>query len=168
MSSRTTTLTTGSANETRQLGWDIGSCLQPGDTVCLSGDLGSGKTVLVQGIAEGIGAPPLVSSPTFTLMNQYQGRLLLLHLDLYRLESADELEELGWEEFVGRTEFMGRDAATVIEWAERIKPLLYEDYLDLDLERTGSGPERRSITLEGVGPSGKALLDRIKLHRADK
>lgn len=151
-----------STEETRAIGRSVGRSLLPGDIVCLSGDLGAGKTVMVQGITEGIESPAAVSSPTFTLMHQYPGRLLLLHLDLYRLETMSDLEELGWEEFIGQRDFLGQEAAVVIEWAERIKSYLPRDYLDVCLERDSLDHDKRVITLTGVGSAGSALLGRIR------
>ncbi|MDH7480017.1 MAG: tRNA (adenosine(37)-N6)-threonylcarbamoyltransferase complex ATPase subunit type 1 TsaE, partial [Syntrophomonadaceae bacterium] len=140
-----------SPRETRNLGRIIGTCLLPGDTVCLTGELGSGKTVLVQGVAEGLKTSSRVTSPTFALMHQYPGRLLLLHLDLYRLESDQDLLELGGEEFIGRFEFLGQPAAAIIEWAERIAHLLPDDYLEVLLEADEQAASKRRITLRGQG-----------------
>lgn len=154
-------LFSSSPRETRNLGRIIGTCLLPGDTVCLIGEFGSGKTVLVQGVAEGLKSSSRVSSPTFTLMHQYPGRLLLLHLDLYRLESDHDLLELGWEEFIGRHEFLSQPAAAIIEWADRIIHLLPDDYLEVLFDIDKQIDSKRRIILRGRGESGKALLNRV-------
>src|SRR5262245_240543 len=109
------TVTTASEAETGAVGRDVARTLRAGDVVLLHGDLGAGKTAFVRGLAEGLGVEPSeVSSPTFTLIQEYRGgRLPLLHVDLYRLDNAKEIDDLGLEE-------LGRDAVTAIEWAEKL------------------------------------------------
>ena len=102
-----------SEDETRALGRKLGALLQPFDFVALYGDLGAGKTLFVKAVAEGAGAPG-ASSPTFALVNQYQGRLKLQHLDLYRLSGAADLFSLGFDDL------LSEPAATLVEWADRI------------------------------------------------
>jgi len=113
-------LRTRSPEETHFLGFLIGSILEKGEIVALTGELGSGKTTLSQGIAEGLGVPAgyVVTSPTFTLINEYPGRIPLYHLDLYRLSGEGELGDLGYEEYL-----FGNGGA-VIEWAEKIRNIL--------------------------------------------
>jgi tRNA threonylcarbamoyladenosine biosynthesis protein TsaE len=122
-----------SAEDTVELGKKIGAFLLPNNVVCLTGDLGAGKTTLIQGIAKGIGVKDYVTSPTFILINEYQGRIPFFHVDLYRLNSVDEIEDLGIEEY------FTRDGACVIEWAERLgelKPkLCYEITIDVVSEK---------------------------------
>lgn len=149
--------TSSSPDETVRLGEALGRLLAPGDVVALSGDLGSGKTVLVRGIAAGMGCRPSdVHSPTFTLVNEYRGgaaggaRPRLAHLDLYRIGSEAELPGLGWDEYVG-----SRYVAAV-EWAERAASLLPADVLDVRmtvLEATG-----RRFAVRPTGPRSTALL----------
>lgn len=117
-----------SADQTRRLGMRLGSLLQPGDLVCLTGDLGTGKTTLVQGIAQGWGAIDPVSSPTFVIENIYRrpDGQLLHHLDAYRLQSPLEAEDLDIEAMI-------QDGPMVIEWAERIRPVLPGEHLWVDL-----------------------------------
>ena len=103
-----------SVGDTESIGRALGERLRAGDVVLLFGGLGAGKTAFVRGLAEGLGADPdEVSSPTFTLMQEYQGRVALRHLDLYRVESLAEIDDLGLEE-------AGADAVLAIEWAERM------------------------------------------------
>jgi tRNA threonylcarbamoyladenosine biosynthesis protein TsaE len=111
-------VSTNSENETFALGKKIAASLQPGTFVLLHGDLGAGKTAFVRGMAAGLGAnPDDVSSPTFVLIQQYKGRIPLVHVDLYRLESAAAVDDLGLEE-------MASGAVVAIEWAERLpRPL---------------------------------------------
>jgi tRNA threonylcarbamoyladenosine biosynthesis protein TsaE len=111
----TTTLTTHSEADTAAAGRALARDLEPGSVVLLTGDLGAGKTAFVRGLAEGLGVNPAdVSSPTFTLIQEYRGgRVLLLHVDLYRLDDAREIEELGLDE-------LGERAVLAIEWAEKL------------------------------------------------
>ncbi len=111
------TLVTRSEEETRAAGEALASSLRSGDTVLLSGDLGMGKTVFARGIAAGLGVDPRqVRSPSFTLVNRYSGRALVHHVDLYRVEKLEDMDELGLEEI------LGGDGVTVVEWAERLGP----------------------------------------------
>lgn len=109
------TITTHSQDETADVGRRLAASLQPGSVLLLIGDLGAGKTALVRGLAEGLGiAPEDVSSPTFTLMQEYRGgRVPLIHVDLYRLNNAREIDELGLEE-------LGLNSVLAIEWAEKL------------------------------------------------
>jgi tRNA threonylcarbamoyladenosine biosynthesis protein TsaE len=108
---------TKSAEETIELGRKIGSLLQSNDIVALTGTLGAGKTTLIQGIAQGIEVKDYVTSPTFIIINEYQGRIPFFHIDLYRLNNVEEIEDLGIEEY------FSRGGACVIEWAEKLGPL---------------------------------------------
>ncbi len=115
------TMMTRSPEETMRMGEMIGEMLEPGDIVALTGELGAGKTCLTQGIARGLGISPdlQVTSPTFTLINEYPGgRIKLFHLDTYRLSGPADLEEMGYEDY------FFSDHVMVIEWAEKIKSLL--------------------------------------------
>jgi len=130
--------------------------LSAGDVLLLDGPLGAGKTCLTQGLAEGLGVPTetVVHSPSFTLVNQYQGRLPLLHADLYRLEHAEELAELGlWEA-------AATGATVVIEWANRFSEEMPTDHLALQLE-LGKG-RMRKITLRASGPLARTRLRAIE------
>ena len=131
------TVTTHSEAETSAIGRTLAARLAPGSVVLLIGDLGAGKTALVRGLAEGLGvSPDEVSSPTFTLIQEYRGgRLPLLHVDLYRLNDSREVEELGLDE-------LGANAALAIEWAER-------------LPRTPPGAIR--VTLEHAGETARRV-----------
>lgn len=109
---------TRSAGETTALGRQIGAFLLPDDVVGLSGPLGAGKTTLVQGIAEGLEVKDYVTSPTFVIINEYQGRLPFYHIDLYRLEDVNEIEDLGIEEY------FKHGGVCAIEWAEKLGELM--------------------------------------------
>jgi tRNA threonylcarbamoyladenosine biosynthesis protein TsaE len=125
-------ITTSSAGETIDFGELLGSLLLPGDFIALKGDLGSGKTQLTRGVALGVGvsASVPVTSPTYTIMNEYHGRIPLYHFDFYRLAGVDDILELGFEEF-----FHGREGACVAEWAERLGSEIPEERLDLVFTR---------------------------------
>ena len=133
-----------STDQTLRLGERLAKHLRKGDIVCLEGDLGSGKTTLIKGIAQGLKiAPEKVNSPTFALMNAYHGRLLLYHFDLYRLEAVHEISSIGYEEF------LYGDGVAVIEWAERLGQLMPKEYLRVELKHKGEN--ERSIKLSAVG-----------------
>jgi tRNA threonylcarbamoyladenosine biosynthesis protein TsaE len=132
-------VTTTSEQETFALGKTVAETLQPGTFVLLHGDLGAGKTAFVRGMAAGLGANPEdVSSPTFVLIQHYKGRLPLTHVDLYRLDSAAAVDDLGLEE-------MANGAVVAIEWAERL-PRPMEDSVTVTIDDLGN--HNRRITIE--------------------
>ena len=123
--------------------------------LALCGELGAGKTALVRGIAAGLGAPPAaVSSPTFVFIHEYQGRLPLIHIDLYRLRSETDAAA------IGMTEYFNGPAVTAIEWADRFPALLPKDRLDVEL--THRSPATRNARLSAHGPQSFRLLSRVK------
>ena len=131
---------TNSAAETKALGEKLASRLKAGDVVVLEGELGAGKSELARGIARGLGVTETVTSPSFTILNVYEsGRCPLYHFDWYRLESEEELYELGMDEY------LGGDGIAVIEWAERCPEAVPENVLRIRLEVTGG--ESRRITV---------------------
>lgn len=144
-----------SVAETDRLGRRIGRSLQGGELVALYGELGSGKTALVRGMAAGLGAPPqAVSSPTFVLIHEYHGRVRLAHADLYRLDSATELQHIGLSDYDdGRT-------VTAIEWAEKAGHDLPADRLEIHLQHRS--PSVREITLVPRGARARRLLARLR------
>lgn len=151
---RTIELRSASADETRRLGALLGGLLQAGDVILLHGDLGAGKTAFAQGIGDGLGVPGAVSSPTFTLLKEYAGRLPLYHFDLYRLDDPDELEALGFEQY-----FYGEGVA-VVEWAERGEAPGMSPWPDDVLRVTfrATGDNGRTLAVSAAGPRGAALL----------
>ncbi len=137
-------LITRTQEETIQFGVTLAKRLKPGDIICLFGDLGSGKTTFVKGLAKGLRINPTkVSSPTFVVMNMYEGKLPLYHFDLYRFEDANEIYAIGYEEF-----FYGEGIA-VVEWAERLGALCPKEYLSVHFShRKDHG---RTIQLKAKG-----------------
>jgi tRNA threonylcarbamoyladenosine biosynthesis protein TsaE len=136
---------------TERLGRRLGEVLAPGDCLALVGDLGAGKTALVQAIAAGLGVPAevRVTSPTFTLVNIYRGgRLELVHADLYRIERPVEIAELGFDDLIG-------GPVVAVEWADRF-PVLPADSLTIELAH--GGPARRDIVATSAGPESERLL----------
>lgn len=132
--------------ETRALGVRIGKRLREGAVVALHGELGSGKTCMVQGIAAGLGVAPsaCVNSPTFVIINEYDGPIPFYHIDLYRVANGRELIDLGWEDYLDRR------GVIAIEWAEKMGSLLPPDHISIRLEVTGETTRRISISGNNV------------------
>lgn len=120
---------TYSEEETRQLGKKLGLAAKGGELYCLNGDLGVGKTVFTKGFAEGLGIDEHITSPTFTIVNVYKGRLDFYHFDVYRIEDEDEMYEIGYEDY-----FFG-DGVCLVEWAEKIPSLLPESVINIDISK---------------------------------
>ena len=134
---------THSAFETEQLGARLAALLRPGDVVAYRGDLGAGKTAFTRGLARGLGITAPVTSPTYTIVNEYlQGRLPLFHFDMYRLHDADELFDLGWEDYLTRR------GVCAVEWSENVEEAL-EEPVTVTIERVPDGEELRRITITG-------------------
>jgi tRNA threonylcarbamoyladenosine biosynthesis protein TsaE len=142
-----TSVVTHDAGETRALGRALATVLAPGDVVLLAGGLGAGKTELTKGIAEGLDCDAPVVSPTFTLAREYQGRIRLLHVDVYRLEDGRELTDLGLEDLAGD------DAVTVVEWGDTATAYFPAERLDVRIELDTDADAVRRITFAGCGAS---------------
>jgi len=131
-----------SAEETYALGKKLGEEAKPGAVYCLSGDLGVGKTVFTKGFAVGLGVTDTVNSPTFTIVQEYKGRLPFYHFDVYRIEEPEEMEEIGYEDY-----FYG-DGACMIEWAELIEELIPEKAVKVRISKElQKGTDYRLITV---------------------
>jgi tRNA threonylcarbamoyladenosine biosynthesis protein TsaE len=128
-----------SAAATEAAGERLGATLGPGAVVALTGELGAGKTSFVQGLVRGLGASVRATSPTFVLVNEYAGRVPIHHVDAYRTESMTELMDLGLLEMIGG------DGVTIVEWADRLTPLMPPDAIHVHI--TGVGDELRTITI---------------------
>lgn len=136
-----------SAEETFHIGKELAKQAKPGDVFCLYGDLGTGKTVFSQGFGAGLGIREPISSPTFTILKEYdEGRLPLYHFDVYRIGSEDEMDEIGYYEFVDG------EGVCLIEWAELIRDILPRHYYKVIIEKDAEkGFDYRKITIETVG-----------------
>ena len=131
--------------ETEAFGERLAAALSPGAVVAYRGGLGMGKTAFTRGLARGLGCRGRVTSPTFTIVNEYEGgRLPLFHFDMYRLHSADDLFDIGWEDF------LRRGGICAVEWSETIREALDEETIYVDIRR-GQGEQERILTLHGPG-----------------
>ena len=137
------TYTTHSEKETEDLGARFAASLPAGAVAALYGDLGCGKTAFVRGMARGMGLDVAVTSPTFTIVNEYEGPRPLFHFDMYRLSSADELFDIGWEDY------LARGGVCAVEWSENVPGAFEGDEIAVRFEKTGDND--RKITIEG-GP----------------
>ena len=138
---------TASPKETENVGQALGAVLRPGTILAYEGDLGAGKTAFTRGLARGLGATEQVTSPTYTIVNEYlSGRMPLFHFDMYRLRSADDLWDIGWEDY------LDRGGVCAVEWSENVAEAM-EGAIRVRIEKLGE--DRRRITLEG----GEELAD---------
>ena len=135
---------TNSAQETEALGERVGRSLTPGAVLAYTGDLGAGKTAFTRGVARGLEIPERITSPTFTIVNEYEGgRLPLFHFDMYRLGSSDELFVFGWEDY------LARDGVCAVEWSENIEDILDANTIRVDIRR-GESDDQRLITISNM------------------
>ena len=135
---------TNSEEETEALGARLAAVLTPGTVVAFTGDLGAGKTAFTRGLARGLGVTDRVTSPTFTIVNEYEGgRLPLFQFDMYRLASSEELFDIGWEDY------LQRGGVCAVEWSENVSDALEEDALSVEISR-GEQDGQRVIVIEGV------------------
>ena len=144
---------------TTALGRRIGERLDPGDVIALTGELGCGKTLLTRGICAGLGVPlRQVNSPTFVLVNEYPGRLPVFHLDMYQIGAEADAVELGITDYLARAE----DGVMIVEWSEKIIPLLPDDLLYISFEVLGA--RKRRIAFSTTGKRFSGLFK--ELHRS--
>ena len=134
---------TNTVEETIELGKKIGRSLEPGDIICIDGDLGSGKTHLTKGIALGLGIDEHITSPTFNIVNEYEGKIKLYHFDVYRVNDPDEIAAIGFDEYIFS------DAVSVIEWSDYIKELIPDDHIQINI--ANESETRRIINIEFFG-----------------
>ena len=158
MPQRVLTVTSRSVDETRIIGACLAPALLPGDVISLSGDLGAGKTAFVQGIAAASGVEDRVTSPSFTIVHEYSGRYPLIHLDVYRLDSFQEVLDLGFEEF------LDPNAIVLIEWGEAIFPLLPRRHLEVELRQLPA-PDDEDNRLIIFRPRGQEWIRKIQAMR---
>ncbi len=153
-------LVTGSPEETQEFGRRLGELAEPGDVFLMTGDLGSGKTCLTQGIARGLGVRENALSPTFVIMREMHGRLALYHIDLYRLDRLEETEDLGLDDY-----FYG-EGVSVVEWAEKALALMPPDRMMVRIDYL-SNTERR-MRLSPNGKRYERMVRRLKRERSEK
>ena len=153
--SATPTLVSRGPGETRRLGQQLGRLLRPGDVVLLSGELGAGKTVFVQGVARGLGYEGVVSSKSFVLLGEYPGRVKLYHADFYRLDAPEQAEELALDEVCA-------DGALIVEWPERAEGIFPPDHLLVRFSVTGE--RTRKLILEAAGQGAEGLVRALILR----
>lgn len=143
---------TNNVDETMELGFHLGKSCPAGTVFALTGDLGTGKTHFSKGFARGLGITSPITSPTFTLIHEYQeGRLPFYHFDVYRVNSIDEVLDLGFEEYI-----YGQ-GISLIEWADLIEPLLPDDFIQVKIEKVDGNLTKRKITLKAFGKPAKFL-----------
>jgi len=143
------------AEDTRAIGRAVAEFLVPGDAVALTGELGAGKTTFVQGAARGLGFEGTVVSPTFTLVREYRARLLVHHVDVYRLERVQDVLDLGFEEMADE------DGVLLVEWGDAVEGLLPADHLLIELTVPGED-ERRRVVITGTGGSWAVRWERLE------
>lgn len=143
--------------ETVNIGKALGELLQPGGVICLEGNLGAGKTHFAKGIALGLGVTDHVTSPTFTIINEYEGRMPFYHVDVYRLEDEEEAYEIGLEEYLYGT------GITLIEWPARIVGLLPAERLTITIT-SAEAQDSRIFQFEARGPGYTKLVEELNAH----
>lgn len=139
-----------SPEETERIGETLGKTLRPGSVVAYRGGLGMGKTAFTRGLARGLGCAGRVTSPTFTIVNEYSGTVPLFHFDMYRLSSEEDLFDIGWEDY------LDRGGLCVVEWSERVSGALGSP-VTVTIEKIPGSDQQRKITIEGV-PHGNLSL----------
>lgn len=132
-----------SAEETERFGEALAASLRPGTVLAYTGTLGMGKTAFTRGLARGLGCRGRVTSPTFTVVNEYEGKTPLFHFDMYRLSSSDELFDIGWEDY------LARGGVCAVEWSERVTDALPEDTVFVNIARHAENENWRIITVTG-------------------
>ena len=140
------TYVTNSPAETEALGQRLAETLQPGDVIAYTGDLGAGKTAFTRGLARGLGCRGRVTSPTFTIVNEYDGPTPLFHFDMYRLDDSDALFDIGWGDH------LDRGGVCAVEWSENVREALPPDAVTVTIARCPENDSWRSITIAGGEP----------------
>lgn len=151
------TCSTNSPEDTAHLAELVGKRIREGTVLCLVGDLGAGKTLFVQSLARTLGVEGEVTSPTFNLMNVYEGVCPIYHFDLYRLEAAAELEDIGFYEYTEETE-----GIVVIEWSDKFLQAMPEDYVEINISRTENGENSREFRFSCVGEKYQDFLKELE------
>ncbi|WP_026894473.1 tRNA (adenosine(37)-N6)-threonylcarbamoyltransferase complex ATPase subunit type 1 TsaE [Clostridiisalibacter paucivorans] len=142
-----------SVDKTENLGYELGKSLSRGDVVCLMGDLGAGKTTITQSICRGLEVDDYVTSPTFTIVNEYIGRWDVYHFDVYRIEDEEEMYDIGYDEYIYG------DGVSIIEWADKIRDILPKERIEINIERISDN--KRKIIINPIGEKYEKMIENI-------
>ncbi len=140
--------------DTERIGKIISRCLDEGTVLCLDGDLGVGKTALTQFIAKNFGVKEYITSPTFNIIKEYEGRLPFYHMDVYRVDSEDDMYDLGYDEYIYS------EGVTIIEWSHKIKDILPDERISIEIQRLDD--TSRIMIIEGKGKTYDKLAEELK------
>jgi len=147
---------THSFEETVEIGQKLGAVLKSGDIISLSGDLGTGKTAFTNGIAKSLGIASYITSPTFTIVNEYEGRFPLYHFDVYRIADPDEMFDIGFEEYISG------EGITIIEWGEQIEEILPKEIIRVVIKKNlDKGLDVREISIDFIGERYSEYQDKV-------
>ena len=138
--------------KTREIGTKLGELLFPGAVICLIGDLGAGKTTMTQSLAKSLGVDDYITSPTFTIVNEYEGRMPLYHFDVYRIGCSEEMYDIGFDEYIDS------DGVCIIEWANIIEDILPDEYLKIELMYKETG---REMILTPFGQKYEEIVEEL-------
>ncbi len=139
-------------NDTKEIGYKLGNLLTPESTICLVGDLGAGKTTITQSIAKALEVEDYITSPTFTIVNEYEGKMPLYHFDVYRIGSSDEMYDIGYEDYING------QGVCIIEWSNLIEDILPDEYLKIELSYKDMS---REMTLTPVGKKYEEIVEEL-------
>lgn len=143
--------------DTEDFGIKLGKTLKGGDVLSLTGDLGAGKTTLTKSIGKGLGVEEYITSPTFSLINEYKGRVNVYHFDVYRLDDVDDLYDLGFEDY------FYSDGVTIVEWGDKIKEFLPDNTIDVYIEK-GKELDERIVTISGRGERFESIVKELNIN----
>lgn len=149
-------LTVNNLKDTEKIGKIIACCLEKGSVLCLDGDLGAGKTTLTQFIAKEFGVSEYITSPTFTIIKEYEGRLPFYHMDVYRIDSEDDMYDLGYDEYIYS------EGVTIIEWSHKIKGILPDERISIEIQRIDDSG--RIMIIGGRGSAYDKLAEELKKY----
>lgn len=138
--------------KTQEIGYKLGKLLNPGSVICLIGDLGAGKTTMTQSLAKALEVDDYITSPTFTIVNEYEGKIPLYHFDVYRIGSSDEMYDIGYDEYING------EGVCIIEWANLIEDILPDEYLYIELKYKDMS---REMILNPVGEKYEKLVEEL-------
>ncbi len=138
--------------KTQEIGYKLGKLLTPGSVICLIGDLGAGKTTMTQSLAKSLEVDDYITSPTFTIVNEYEGKMPLYHFDVYRIGSSDEMYDIGYEDYING------EGVCIIEWANLIEDILPDEYLYIELRYKDMS---REMILNPIGEKYEKIVEEL-------